>query len=608
MAMKDWFKQMRPIQLYIILGLSTAFFLTELIVGQLTHALVLQMDSYQMLCNILALSGCLITMKYGCTESQDGCPPSSEMKKAQSVQSTVSEDLTTPSPTTTPATATCQDKKKKPKTSVTRANQEKKLKNTFGWARIDIMMMLICCVFLSSFAFSIVVEALQTLVHIDHQDSIHHPISVMCLGVAGLLLNLICYVLIGGYTFHHASYLRVTAAGDVVLDRVVVAAHGGGRRLSRTRRTHPPIQADRKLRQGVCETIRDITGCTLVIVCSLLVIFADKDIAKFIDPALSLVSVCTIMTLSYPYMKESCLILLQTMPDTIDIDSLKADLLVHFPDIVNIHDVHVWQLTASKVISTAHIIFQNPKVYNKIMEEVKSFFVEYGITQVTIQPEFFKTHPSTESLNKLIPDCLMACQGELCKESHCCPDIVEKEKEKKPFKTSKEILPESWTPDLRAIRIMNDEATKAYTISSSLSSSLTYEEAKHNEINKSFNEISKERELINNKIIANSEARIDAKIDRILSRPERPLSQKIEQREEEMMLNVERLSKSVNNLDKGKVDNHSTVPKLHKVCEQMKSKIDSNGKEKTVDAGDFKAVEEKEDETEGNGTIITDRQ
>nr|CAH7719560.1 unnamed protein product [Callosobruchus chinensis] len=62
-------------------------------------------------------------------------------------------------------------------------------------------------------------------------------------------------------------------------------------------------------------------------------------------------------------------------------------------------------------------------------------------------------------------------------------------------------------------------------------------------------------------IIANSEARIDAKIDLILSRPEGPLSQTIEQREEEMMLNVE----SVNNLDKGKVDIHSTVQQLHKV-------------------------------------------
>lgn len=35
---------------------------------------------------------------------------------------------------------------------------------------------------MASFCFSIFVEALQTLVHIDHQDEMHHPISVLCIG------------------------------------------------------------------------------------------------------------------------------------------------------------------------------------------------------------------------------------------------------------------------------------------------------------------------------------------------------------------------------------------------------------------------------------------
>lgn len=77
----------------------------------------------------------------------------------------------------------CHDKK--PKTTVTRItqeNQERKLKNTFGWARIDVIVMLICCVFLASLSFSIVVEALQTLIHIDHQDEMHHPIFVLAVG------------------------------------------------------------------------------------------------------------------------------------------------------------------------------------------------------------------------------------------------------------------------------------------------------------------------------------------------------------------------------------------------------------------------------------------
>lgn len=61
-------------------------------------------------------------------------------------------------------------------------------------------------------------------------------------------------------------------------------------------------------------------------------------------------------------MKESCLILLQTIPGSIDIELFKADLLKSFSDIVSVHDLHIWQLTSSKYVSTVHILFQNPNV------------------------------------------------------------------------------------------------------------------------------------------------------------------------------------------------------------------------------------------------------
>lgn len=81
-------------------------------------------------------------------------------------------------------------------------NNERSLKNTFGWTRIDILTMLIVCIFLASLCFSLLVEAIQTLVHIDHQDTMHHPIPVLITGAFGFFINGLCYLLIGGYTFH----------------------------------------------------------------------------------------------------------------------------------------------------------------------------------------------------------------------------------------------------------------------------------------------------------------------------------------------------------------------------------------------------------------------
>lgn len=115
---------------------------------------------------------------------------------------------------------------------------ERSLRNTFGWTRIDILTMLIVGIFLTAFCFSLLIEAVQTLVHIDHQDTMHHPGAVFSLGAVGLILNGVCFLLIGGYTHHQGSFLHITSSGDVILDRTVTgdALRRGGRRLSKTKR------------------------------------------------------------------------------------------------------------------------------------------------------------------------------------------------------------------------------------------------------------------------------------------------------------------------------------------------------------------------------------
>lgn len=95
---------------------------------------------------------------------------------------------------------------------------EKSLKNTFGWARVDVLTMVIVCTFMTSLCFSIVVEVIQTLFHIDHNDHKSHKDDfhaypneiIIILGALGLVLNGISYLLIGGFTFHQVCCLTVT--------------------------------------------------------------------------------------------------------------------------------------------------------------------------------------------------------------------------------------------------------------------------------------------------------------------------------------------------------------------------------------------------------------
>ena len=129
-----------------------------------------------------------------------------------------------------------------------------------------------------------------------------------------------------------------------------------------------------------------------------------------IDPLLTIVSVAVLAITSYPFSKlnyvaftshevlfmtfhkvvQAGKILLQTTPAHIDVGELKTKLQRAFPSVVNIHDLHVWELTPDRIISTAHLVFMNESVYLEVKEPINLFFLDQGITRVTLQPEFYK--------------------------------------------------------------------------------------------------------------------------------------------------------------------------------------------------------------------------
>lgn len=114
---------------------------------------------------------------------------------------------------------------------------DRSLRNTFGWMRIEILTMLIGGIFLGAFCFSLLIEAVQTLVHIDHQDTMHYSVAVFSIGIGGLILNGFSYFLIGGYTYHQTSFLQINpTTGDVFVEQIASRDGLYGSRRSKAKR------------------------------------------------------------------------------------------------------------------------------------------------------------------------------------------------------------------------------------------------------------------------------------------------------------------------------------------------------------------------------------
>nr|XP_006988212.1 zinc transporter 1 [Peromyscus maniculatus bairdii] len=133
----------------------------------------------------------------------------------------------------------------------------------------------------------------------------------------------------------------------------------------------------------------------------------------YLDPTLCVIMVCILLYTTYPLLKESALILLQTVPKQIDIRHLVKELR-DVEGVEEVHELHVWQLAGSRIIATAHIKCEDPTSYMQVAKTIKDVFHNHGIHATTIQPEF----ASVGSKSSVVP-CELACRTQ-CALKQCC--------------------------------------------------------------------------------------------------------------------------------------------------------------------------------------------
>lgn len=141
----------------------------------------------------------------------------------------------------------------------------------------------------------------------------------------------------------------------------------------------------------------------------------------YLDPTLCVIMVGILLYTTYPLLKESALILLQTVPKQINIHRLNERLL-NLDGVLAIHELHIWQLAGSRIIATAHIKCHDPTSYMDVAKRIKDFFHDEGIHATTIQPEFVTFN--SESRDSL---CELSCRTQ-CAPKLCCGSADKQDK------------------------------------------------------------------------------------------------------------------------------------------------------------------------------------
>ena len=108
--------------------------------------------------------------------------------------------------------------------------------------------------------------------------------------------------------------------------------------------------------QGVfLHVMADALGSVVVLISAAVIRFTDWEYRDYLDPLLSLLIVVIICVTTWPLLRDSTLVLLNSIPPHIDLAILQADLVSTVPGVSSIHELHVWRLVGQRVVASCHL-------------------------------------------------------------------------------------------------------------------------------------------------------------------------------------------------------------------------------------------------------------
>jgi len=129
----------------------------------------------------------------------------------------------------------------------------------------------------------------------------------------------------------------------------------------------------------------DLLGSLAAIAAAIIILFTGWMAA---DPLLSVLVSVIILRSAYTLIRRSGHILLEGTPDNMDMTLIRDKLIAYLPEIIDVHHMHAWSLTAEKPIVTMHVQIEPGADLETTLRTISSYLLsEFEIDHATIQLE-----------------------------------------------------------------------------------------------------------------------------------------------------------------------------------------------------------------------------
>ncbi len=175
-----------------------------------------------------------------------------------------------------------------------------------------------------------------------------------------------------------ASHLYTNAAGMMGIAIVGIIING----LGALRLKQGKSQNEKVLTWHLLE---DVLGWGVILISGIIIYFWDVHI---LDPIVTIGFTLFILWGVVRNLKSTLNILMQGVPDHIDSDKMKQSLL-EVPEILRVHDIHIWSLEGETDIFSGHIVVTDAVLQqpDEIKKRIKNILTDHHIEHSTIELE-----------------------------------------------------------------------------------------------------------------------------------------------------------------------------------------------------------------------------
>jgi cobalt-zinc-cadmium efflux system protein len=141
---------------------------------------------------------------------------------------------------------------------------------------------------------------------------------------------------------------------------------------------------DLNVRAAFVHMAADTAVSAGVVLGGLLILFTQW---SWIDPVLSLAISIIIFWGTWGLLRESVDLSLDAVPTSIDPKKVKA-FLESWPEVTEVHDLHIWPISTTEPALTAHLVMPNHDCSDEEIQRISQALAsEFSITHATLQIE-----------------------------------------------------------------------------------------------------------------------------------------------------------------------------------------------------------------------------